>query len=621
MERVLRERLRPARYAATAPLDVAAWTVPGEPVPVAAALAATYEPMPLGSPWGAPWSTSWLRVTGAVPPRLGRPPGRGWWSTSASPPATPGFQAEALAYDLTGRPIKGIAPRNAYVPVDRSRGRRLLLEAAANPDRAGQRLRSRRRRWGSRRPPATPRSTGWPRWSWPCWTSRPGSSAWTSRCCSSSCSRCRRPTRAGTRSCGRWSGCSTCSTSHDVAGTAAAARKALADPLGPARARERAPALRGRPRAHRLRLAVAAAGDRRKCARTFANVTALAADYPELVFACSQAQQYAWVKEDQPGAVRPHQADASRVDSGRRSAGCGWSRTPTCPAASRWPASWCTASRFFRDEFGVDTREVWLPDSFGYTAAFPQLARLAGVRWFLTQKLSWNETNRLPHHTFRWEGHRRHPGLHPLPAGGHLQRRADRGRAGPRRGELRGEGRRHPVAGAVRVRRRRRRPDPGDAGAGPPAGATWRARRGWRSSRRRRSSPRPRPSTRTRRSGPASCTSSCTAAPSPPGRRPRPATGAASTCCGRPSCGRRPRPCATGAPVPVRRAGRLWKTVLLHQFHDILPGSSIGWVHREAVATHARGRRAAGAAGRGGDRGARRGRVQRRAVPAGRGGG
>ncbi len=47
---------------------------------------------------------------------------------------------------------------------------------------------------------------------------------------------------------------------------------------------------------------------------------------------------------------------------------------------------------------------MWLPDSFGYTAAFPQLARLAGARWFLTQKLSWNQANRLPHHTFWWEG-------------------------------------------------------------------------------------------------------------------------------------------------------------------------------------------------------------------------
>ncbi len=60
--------------------------------------------------------------------------------------------------------------------------------------------------------------------------------------------------------------------------------------------------------------------------------------------------------------------------------------------------------RFFLDEFGIETREVWLPDSFGYTAALPQLIALSGSQWFLTQKISWNKTNRFPHHSFRWEG-------------------------------------------------------------------------------------------------------------------------------------------------------------------------------------------------------------------------
>ncbi|NEE30995.1 alpha-mannosidase, partial [Streptomyces sp. SID7982] len=58
----------------------------------------------------------------------------------------------------------------------------------------------------------------------------------------------------------------------------------------------------------------------------------------------------------------------------------------------------------FEEELGVETEEIWLPDSFGYTAAFPQLAKLAGVKWFLTQKLSWNQHNKMPHHTFWWEG-------------------------------------------------------------------------------------------------------------------------------------------------------------------------------------------------------------------------
>ena len=61
--------------------------------------------------------------------------------------------------------------------------------------------------------------------------------------------------------------------------------------------------------------------------------------------------------------------------------------------------------RFFIDEFGVEPPDVWLPDSFGYSAALPQIARAAPApRWMLTQKMSWNETNRMPHHTFLWAG-------------------------------------------------------------------------------------------------------------------------------------------------------------------------------------------------------------------------
>ena len=59
---------------------------------------------------------------------------------------------------------------------------------------------------------------------------------------------------------------------------------------------------------------------------------------------------------------------------------------------------------FFSRELGVDTQEVWLPDSFGYSGALPQIMALAGAKWFLTQKISWNDSNVMPHSTFRWEG-------------------------------------------------------------------------------------------------------------------------------------------------------------------------------------------------------------------------
>jgi alpha-mannosidase len=59
---------------------------------------------------------------------------------------------------------------------------------------------------------------------------------------------------------------------------------------------------------------------------------------------------------------------------------------------------------FFQAELGVDCQEAWLPDTFGYSAALPQIIKAAGSRWFLTQKISWNQVNKMPHHTFNWEG-------------------------------------------------------------------------------------------------------------------------------------------------------------------------------------------------------------------------
>ena len=59
---------------------------------------------------------------------------------------------------------------------------------------------------------------------------------------------------------------------------------------------------------------------------------------------------------------------------------------------------------YFLDEFGVENRVLWLPDVFGYSAAMPQILRKSGVDWFVTSKISWNDTNRMPYDTFRWRG-------------------------------------------------------------------------------------------------------------------------------------------------------------------------------------------------------------------------
>ena len=137
LDRVLQQRIRPAVHGATIPLTLTAWHVPDEPVSVAEALKAEYEPFAVGERWGKPWSTSWIRVVGTVPAE---------WAGKRVEAVFdlgfigdwPGGQAEALVYDASGQPVKGIEPRNQYVPVANPANGgepvELLLEAAGNPD-------------------------------------------------------------------------------------------------------------------------------------------------------------------------------------------------------------------------------------------------------------------------------------------------------------------------------------------------------------------------------------------------------------------------------------------------------------------------------------------------------
>ena len=74
------------------------------------------------------------------------------------------------------------------------------------------------------------------------------------------------------------------------------------------------------------------------------------------------------------------------------------------PGGEAMARQFVAGKSFFVENFGVETEEVWLPDSFGYSAALPQIVRASGSRWFLTQKISWNQINAMPHHTFWWEG-------------------------------------------------------------------------------------------------------------------------------------------------------------------------------------------------------------------------
>ncbi|MDX2226521.1 MAG: alpha-mannosidase [Verrucomicrobiae bacterium] len=142
---------------------------------------------------------------------------------------------------------------------------------------------------------------------------------------------------------------------------------------------------------------------KRKCARTFATALEYMEEYPEYKFVCSQAQQYAWMKELYPQLyTRIKQA----VAAGRFIPVGGTWIEPDCniPSGESLVRQFLYGQRFFREEFGIECREFWNPDVFGYSAALPQIVAGFGMRYFLTQKLSWNQFNRPTHHTFLWEG-------------------------------------------------------------------------------------------------------------------------------------------------------------------------------------------------------------------------
>ena len=142
---------------------------------------------------------------------------------------------------------------------------------------------------------------------------------------------------------------------------------------------------------------------RRKAGRTFSTALMLLEEYPDFVFGASQPQQYQWVKEDYP---QLYKRIKKAIEEGRwEPQGAMWVEPDmNIPAGESFVRQLLYGKRFFRDEFGYEVKNLWLPDVFGYSASLPQILKLAGVDFFTTQKISWNESNLFPHHSFLWEG-------------------------------------------------------------------------------------------------------------------------------------------------------------------------------------------------------------------------
>lgn len=141
----------------------------------------------------------------------------------------------------------------------------------------------------------------------------------------------------------------------------------------------------------------------RKCVRTFANQISLLEKYPEYVFGASQPQHYLFVKERAP---RLYEKIRAAVKAGRWELQGGMWVEADCnlPSGESLVRQFLHGKNFFRDEFGVDVHTLWLPDVFGYSGALPQISCKAGCNHFLTQKICWNNYNKFPYHAFRWYG-------------------------------------------------------------------------------------------------------------------------------------------------------------------------------------------------------------------------
>ncbi len=141
----------------------------------------------------------------------------------------------------------------------------------------------------------------------------------------------------------------------------------------------------------------------RKAARTFASQLRNMENYPEYVFGASQPALYAFVKEHYPEL---YEKIKKAVKDGRWEVQGGMWVEADCNIINGESIvrQFLHGKNFFMDEFGVEVKSLWLPDVFGYAATLPQIIKKSGCDYFLTQKISWNQFNKFPYHSFTWQG-------------------------------------------------------------------------------------------------------------------------------------------------------------------------------------------------------------------------
>jgi alpha-mannosidase len=142
---------------------------------------------------------------------------------------------------------------------------------------------------------------------------------------------------------------------------------------------------------------------RQKAARTFSTALHLMDQYPEYRFLHSSPQLYKFLQQDHPeifARVKEY------IQKGRwEITGATWVEPDTnVPSGESLVRQFLFGRRYVRDTFGFEMNLLWLPDVFGYSAALPQIIKKSGISYFMTTKISWSQFNRFPNDTFRWRG-------------------------------------------------------------------------------------------------------------------------------------------------------------------------------------------------------------------------
>ena len=141
----------------------------------------------------------------------------------------------------------------------------------------------------------------------------------------------------------------------------------------------------------------------RKCARTFSTQLAHQEEYDDFIFGSSQPVQYAWMQHYYPEIF---ERIRGQIQAGKWEVlGAMWVEADCNLSSGESLARQLLHGGLYqKEELGVRCDFLWLPDVFGYAASLPQILKQAGIDYFFTQKLSWSQFNRFPHHTFLWEG-------------------------------------------------------------------------------------------------------------------------------------------------------------------------------------------------------------------------